>query len=137
MKRVAQPRSPKRRRGAVARPMHPCGTTPEGCRSVAVGAVHTDASPTDLHPEAPTAALEAAGVPCAVIGGNAVATWVAQRDAGAVRAPRDVDLLMRRADLLRLRLIDARLVRRLPEERRQRLREVRDTMEWESEPPSF
>jgi hypothetical protein len=44
-------------------------------------------------------ALEAHGVPYAVIGGNAVAAWVAQVDEGAVRNTRDVDILIRRADL--------------------------------------
>ncbi|MGL4554399.1 MAG: hypothetical protein ACRC33_24820, partial [Gemmataceae bacterium] len=46
-----------------------------------------------------TAALEAAGVPYAVIGGNAVAAHVARIDEGAVRNTADVDLLVRRADL--------------------------------------
>src|SRR3954471_21250040 len=46
-----------------------------------------------------TAALEAAGVPYAVIGGNAVATWVARVDKAAVRNTQDVDLLLRRQDL--------------------------------------
>jgi hypothetical protein len=44
-------------------------------------------------------ALEAAGVAYAVIGGNAVAAWVAKIDEGAVRNTRDVDVLIRRADL--------------------------------------
>jgi hypothetical protein len=44
-------------------------------------------------------ALEAHGVPYAVIGGNAVAAWVAQVDEGAIRNTRDVDILIRRADL--------------------------------------
>ncbi len=44
-------------------------------------------------------ALEAGGVPYAVIGGNAVAAWVAQIDEGAVRNTRDVDILIRREDL--------------------------------------
>ena len=44
-------------------------------------------------------ALEAARVPYAVIGGNAVGAWVAQIDEGAVRNTRDVDILIRRADL--------------------------------------
>ena len=43
-------------------------------------------------------ALEAAGVPYAVVGGNAVAEWVARIDDEAVRNTRDVDLLVRRAD---------------------------------------
>lgn len=45
------------------------------------------------------AALEAAGVPYAVAGGNAVAAWVSRVDEAAVRNTRDVDLLLRRADL--------------------------------------
>ena len=44
-------------------------------------------------------ALEAAGVPYAVAGGNAVAAWVATVDAAAVRNTQDVDILLRRADL--------------------------------------
>ena len=43
--------------------------------------------------------LEAAGVRYAVIGGNAVAAWVATRDESLVRATRDVDLLVDRGDL--------------------------------------
>lgn len=46
-----------------------------------------------------TAALERAGVTYAVIGGNAVAAWVATVDEGAVRSTKDVDLLLRRRDL--------------------------------------
>jgi hypothetical protein len=46
-----------------------------------------------------TAALNGIGVPYAVIGGNAVASWVATVDEGAVRNTRDVDLLVRRDDL--------------------------------------
>jgi hypothetical protein len=46
-----------------------------------------------------TKALESAGVPYAVVGGNAVAVWVARVDPGAVRNTADVDLLVRRADL--------------------------------------
>jgi hypothetical protein len=45
------------------------------------------------------AALNGAGVQYAVVGGNAVSSWVATIDAGAVRNTRDVDLLVRRADL--------------------------------------
>src|SRR6267142_4822359 len=44
------------------------------------------------------AALEQAGVPYAIIGGNAVRAWVAQADEAAVRTTRDVDILLRRAD---------------------------------------
>lgn len=46
-----------------------------------------------------TAALNQAGIPYAVVGGNAVASWVATVDEGAVRNTRDVDILVRRADL--------------------------------------
>jgi predicted nucleotidyltransferase len=45
-----------------------------------------------------TRALDAAGVPYAVVGGNAVAEWVARMDDEAVRNTRDVDLLIQRAD---------------------------------------
>lgn len=45
------------------------------------------------------AALEQAQIPYAVIGGNAVATWVSEVDVAAVRNTRDVDILLRRADL--------------------------------------
>ena len=45
------------------------------------------------------AALEGAGVPYAVVGGNAVAAWVASVDPSAVRNTQDVDILLRRADL--------------------------------------
>jgi hypothetical protein len=48
-----------------------------------------------------TTALEAAGVPYAVIGGNAIAAWVARIDPAAVRNTADVDLLLRRPDLER------------------------------------
>ena len=44
-------------------------------------------------------ALEKAGVAYAVVGGNAVAAWVSRVDESAVRNTRDVDLLLRRADL--------------------------------------
>jgi hypothetical protein len=46
-----------------------------------------------------TKALDDAGVPYAVAGGNAVAEWVARVDEDAVRNTRDVDLLIRRIDL--------------------------------------
>ncbi len=45
-----------------------------------------------------TRALDAAGVPYAVAGGNAVAEWVGRIDEDAVRNTRDVDILIRRAD---------------------------------------
>jgi hypothetical protein len=47
------------------------------------------------------AALEAGGVPYAVAGGNAVAAWVSTVDEAAVRNTRDVDIVIRRADLPR------------------------------------
>jgi hypothetical protein len=43
-------------------------------------------------------ALDDAGVRYVVVGGNAVAEWVARVDDEAVRNTRDVDLLVRRAD---------------------------------------
>jgi hypothetical protein len=46
-------------------------------------------------------ALEEAGVPYAVIGGNAVAIWVASKDEDAVRNTKDVDILLAREDLQR------------------------------------
>ncbi len=46
-----------------------------------------------------TAALEAANIPYAVIGGNAVAAWVSRIDPAAVRNTQDVDILLNRADL--------------------------------------
>jgi hypothetical protein len=50
-----------------------------------------------------TRALDAAGVPYAVVGGNAVAEWVARVDEEAVRNTRNVDLLIRRPDFLAAR----------------------------------
>ena len=46
-----------------------------------------------------TAALESAGVPYAVVGGNAVAAWVASVAPSAARNTQDVDILLRRPDL--------------------------------------
>lgn len=43
--------------------------------------------------------LDEAGVPYAVVGGNAVAAWVSRVDESAVRNTRDVDVLLRRSDL--------------------------------------
>ena len=45
------------------------------------------------------AALEAAKIPYAVVGGNAVAAWVSRVDEAAVRNTQDVDILLRRDDL--------------------------------------
>jgi hypothetical protein len=44
-------------------------------------------------------ALERAGIPYAVVGGNGVAAWVATADESAVRNTRDVDILLDRANL--------------------------------------
>jgi hypothetical protein len=46
-----------------------------------------------------TGLLDAAGLPYAVIGGNAVAAWVSRVDDSVVRNTRDVDLLVRRDDM--------------------------------------
>src|SRR5262249_35471565 len=46
-----------------------------------------------------TTPLEAAGIPYAVVGGNAVASWVARVDEAAVRNTQDVDILLNRSDL--------------------------------------
>jgi hypothetical protein len=46
-----------------------------------------------------TSALDSAGIRYAVVGGNAVASWVGRVDQGATRATKDVDLLVRRADV--------------------------------------
>jgi hypothetical protein len=43
--------------------------------------------------------LGGAGIPYAVVGGNAVAAWVSRVDEAAVRNTRDVDVLLRREDL--------------------------------------
>src|SRR6059036_3246154 len=45
------------------------------------------------------AALEAASVPYAVAGGNAVAAWVSRVDEAAARNTQDVDILLHRTDL--------------------------------------
>lgn len=44
-------------------------------------------------------ALEEAGVAYALVGGQAVALWVATKDPAAVRTTKDVDVLLRRQDL--------------------------------------
>lgn len=46
-----------------------------------------------------TGALEKAGIPYAVAGGNAVAAWVSRVDESAVRNTADVDILVNRTDL--------------------------------------
>lgn len=44
-------------------------------------------------------ALEQASVPFALVGGQAVAVWVASRDPAAVRTTKDIDILIHRDDL--------------------------------------
>ena len=48
------------------------------------------------------AALDRAGIKHAVIGGNAIAAWVARVDVEAVRNTKDVDILVRREDFERV-----------------------------------
>ena len=48
-----------------------------------------------------TEVLEKAGIPYAVVGGNAVAAWVGEVDEAATRNTPDVEILLRRADLER------------------------------------
>ena len=48
------------------------------------------------------ASLDRAGIQHAVVGGNAVAAWVARVDVEAVRNTKDVDLLVRREDFERV-----------------------------------
>ncbi len=50
-----------------------------------------------------TGALERAGVPYAVAGGNAVGAWIEQVDESAVRSTQHVGLAVRRADFDRLK----------------------------------
>jgi len=47
-------------------------------------------------------ALSQAGIPFMIVGGHAVASWVARVDLEAVRNTKDVDLLIRRADFDRV-----------------------------------
>ena len=54
--------------------------------------------------ERAVAALERAGIPYAVAGGNAVAAWVSRVDEAAVRNTQDVDILLRREDLERAKI---------------------------------
>jgi hypothetical protein len=48
-------------------------------------------------------ALEGEGIDYALVGGQAVALWVATRDPAAVRTTKDVDILLRREDLPKAR----------------------------------
>lgn len=56
-----------------------------------------------------TASLDAAGIRYALVGGNAVAAWVARVDPAATRATKDVDVLVRRDDEPRIAAIMAEL----------------------------
>ncbi len=47
--------------------------------------------------------LAQAGIPYAIIGGHAVAAWIATKDESLVRATRDVDVLVRTEDFERIR----------------------------------
>jgi len=55
-------------------------------------------------------AMDGAAIPYAVIGGNAVAAWVSRVDDSVVRNTRDVDLLVRRADMPAIKVAMAALV---------------------------
>ena len=52
-----------------------------------------------------TSALERAGIPYAVAGGNAVAAWVSRIDPRATRGTQDVDILVRREDFERVNAV--------------------------------
>jgi len=49
-----------------------------------------------------TRALDAAGIPYAVVGGNAVEAWVLSIAPDATRATRDADVLIRREDMAQI-----------------------------------
>jgi len=51
-----------------------------------------------------TAALSGARIPFGLVGGQAVALWVATKDPAAVRTTKDVDILVRRNDLAEIRM---------------------------------
>jgi hypothetical protein len=51
-----------------------------------------------------TSALNSSGVSYALVGGQAVALWVATKDPAAVRTTKDVDVLLSRADLPQARV---------------------------------
>jgi hypothetical protein len=55
-----------------------------------------------------TKTLEQAGVPYAVVGGNAVAAWVSGVDESAARNTQDVDIILRRGDLEAAKIAMAR-----------------------------
>ena len=77
-----------------------------------------------------TAALEAAGVPYAVVGGNAVMAWVEQADEAAVRMKLTSNRRKDQAhllDMLGVGLIDATWPARYPPELAARLQHLIDT----------
>lgn len=90
-------------------PLRTCRTVMETDDTFSESVIHEDASVFDRmfravelvrqRLERTCSALKNAGIPYAVIGGNAVAAWVATVDDGAVRNTRDVDILLREEDL--------------------------------------
>jgi hypothetical protein len=56
-----------------------------------------------------SAALDAAGIPYAVIAGNAVAAWVARVVPSATRSTKDVDLLVEQARLSQITRVMSQL----------------------------
>lgn len=70
-------------------------------------------------------ALAESKIPYAVVGGNAVAAWVARVDIEAVRNTKDVDVL------IDVGLIDTTWRDRLPPELARRLTELMETREQE------
>ena len=75
---------------------YPCSTRLRGRFLGKDGASRGKGSPAAV---AGGGGMEQAGVPYAVVGGNAVAAWVSRVDEAAVRNTQDVDILIRRADL--------------------------------------
>jgi hypothetical protein len=71
-------------------------------RSVSYGEFVLAVERVERRLRAVTAALERAGISYAVAGGNAVAAWVGRADPAATRTTRDVDLVVRRADVDRI-----------------------------------
>ena len=72
-----------------------------------------------------TAVLNQAGVPYAVVGGNAVASWVATIDEGAVRTTRKDQVHIE--DMIGVGLIDRSWLANLPPELASRLKQILDT----------
>ena len=63
-----------------------------------------------------TQALRDAGVAHALVGGQAVALWVATRDEAAVRTTKDVDIMIRRSDLGAARAVAQGVVQQVVEQ---------------------